>query len=154
MNTFNMKQWLQENRVGPYNKCLLTEDSETREDMPADDMSQEMPTDEARMPFKRLQPDEEKYQIIKDEKGSITQATNEDGITLKVGDMALEMYGPQGKKPMEILGFKGEQGKVKAICNAGTHAITVDIDGLTKKLGEDMGVGYVMKTKDSEGNII
>ena len=48
MNTFNMKQWLTENRVGPYAKTLLTEDDGSRLDMPVDDSTQEMPTDEAR----------------------------------------------------------------------------------------------------------
>ena len=48
MNTFNMKQWLQENKVGPYSKTRLNEDDSSVPDMPMDDKSQEMPIGEAK----------------------------------------------------------------------------------------------------------
>ena len=47
MNTFNMKQWLQLNKVGPYSKTMLTEADEVRSDLPSDNESQEMPANEA-----------------------------------------------------------------------------------------------------------
>lgn len=46
MAVFDMKQWLQENEVGPYAKAKIKED-EDGVDLPADDTEEELPTDES-----------------------------------------------------------------------------------------------------------
>ena len=45
MTVFDMKQWLQENEVGPYAKAKMKEDM-PGVDLPADDTGEEMPVDE------------------------------------------------------------------------------------------------------------
>ena len=142
MNTFDMKQWLQENKIGPYNKILITEDSDAeREDF----ISNEEDMAEAHMYFADLEPDDEKYKVVRDG-AKIISATNEDGDEFKIGDMALPW---DAKHPIKILSFKGEQGKVKAIHNTGLFASAIDIDSLSK-IEEQIGVGYAMMVRPSD----
>ena len=160
MNTFNMKQWLMENKSGMYGKTInevdpatlgLAQDEADADMQDEDDstMSEDIPSS---MPFQGLQPDKEKYKIQTNKLGQIESATNEDGDTFTIGDKAVTADG----ETVEIRSLIGQQGKVKAIYYSmpGLVAHTYDIDGLEKVKEEQIGVGYVMKTKDSEGNIM
>lgn len=80
-----------------------------------------------KMMFQDLPADPEKYQIKKDMKGKIVQATNDEGNMFSKGDEAIAI--DNGEK-IKIAGFKEEQGKVKALFNAGMFFSTIDIDGL------------------------
>jgi hypothetical protein len=169
MNTFNMKQWLMENKSGMYSKTMnevdpatmgLDQDEADAEMQQQDDENGDMVDNASmdtvaedtpnRMRFSSLQPDAEKYKIQTNLKGEIESATNEDGDTFVVGDKAVTADG----ETIEIKSLIGQQGKVKAIYYSGPTAYTYDIDGLEKIKEEQIGVGYVMKTKDSEGNIM
>ena len=94
-------------------------------------------------------PDAEKYKIETDKGGRIISATNEDGERFTVGSLVKDNNG----KDTKVLGFKQNQGKVKAITsdNGGLNVSEWDINGLT--LDEvDETVGYAMITKPSDPN--
>lgn len=144
MNTFNMKHWLQENRVGPYNKSLLTEDNGNRDDMPVDDMSQEMPTDESRDNLK-----------LPDYKGKWNGMSHEERVeSLKQN----RFLGKQSDQRLQILAKLNYDQLFNATpedrMKLGIAPYASLLQGFAFPTKEDMGVGYVMKTKDSEGNII
>ena len=84
---------------------------------------------EERMMFQDEPADPEKYQIKKDLKGKIVQATNDEGNVFSMNDEAIAI--DNGEK-IKIAGFKEEQGKVKAIFKASTGMFfsSIDIDGL------------------------
>ena len=84
---------------------------------------------EERMMFQDLPADPEKYQIKKDMKGKIIQATNDEGNVFSMNDEAIAI--DNGEK-IKIAGFKEEQGKVKALFKVSTGMFfdTIDIDGL------------------------
>ena len=94
-------------------------------------------------------PDAERNKIQTDKNGNIINATNDDGETFAVGSLVKDNNG----KDTKILGFKQNQGKVKAITsdNGGLNVSEWDINGLT--LDEvDETVGYAMITKPSDPN--
>lgn len=159
MTTFNMKEWLMENKSGMYSKTInemnpatlgLAQDEADAKMQDEDDstMSEDIPNS---MPFQGLQPNKEKYKIQTNKLGQIESATNDDGDTFVVGDEAVTADG----ETIQIKSLIGQQGKVKAIYYTmpGQVAHTYDIDGLSKTATMET-VGYVMKTKDSEGNIM
>ena len=86
-------------------------------------------TVEEKMMFQDLPADPEKYQIKRDLKGKIVQATNDEGNVFSMNDEAIAI--DNGEK-IKIAGFKEEQGKVKAIFKASTGMFfsSIDIDGL------------------------
>jgi hypothetical protein len=99
--------------------------------------------EEAKMRFKDLPADPEKYKMVKDSKGKIIKATNVDGVEFQRGD---EVVAYDGEK-IKIADFKEEQGKVKALYNKGMFFATIDIDGLeapkdTFKPGVNMGGSF------------
>lgn len=104
------------------------------------------------MPFASEKPDSTKYSIQRDEDGKIISATNQEGTTFKKGDTA--KLQPQDKSRVVVINtFIEQQGKVKAIYSVQGTPYTYDIDGLdpvNPKTNEQMGVGYVMKTKLSD----
>ena len=161
MNTFNMKQWLMENKSGMYSKTMnevdpanlgLAQDEADAEMQDEDDDSTMSEDISSSMPFQGLQPNKEKYNIQTNKLGQIESATNEDGDTFVVGDKAVTVDG----ETIEIKSLIGQQGKVKAIYYSmpGQVAHTYDIDGLEKIKEEQIGVPFVMKTKSPDGNIM
>lgn len=88
--------------------------------------------------------DAEKYQIKKDLKGNIVQATNDEGNTFSKNDEAIAI--DNGEK-IKIASFKEEQGKVKALFNKGMFFSSIDIDGLKPiskgfRPGVDLGKAF------------
>jgi len=88
--------------------------------------------------------DAEKYQIKKDLKGKIIQATNDEGNMFSKGDEAIAI--DNGQK-IKIAGFEESQGKVKALYNAGMFFSSIDIDGLKPvnkgfRPGVDLGKSF------------
>jgi hypothetical protein len=73
--------------------------------------------------------DPNKYKIVKDSKGQIVKATNEDGVTFQKNEEAIAI--DNGKK-IKINGFIEQQTKVKAIYIVNNSGYTIDIDGLEK----------------------
>jgi hypothetical protein len=61
------------------------------------------------------------------------RAINPDGIEFKVGDTAIAV---DNNQPIKIQSFKKEQGKIKAIYNAGMFSNSIDIDGLKKQMDQ------------------
>jgi len=103
-------------------------------------------TVEEKMMFQDLPADPEKYQIKKDMKGKIVQATNDEGNVFSMNDEAIAI--DNGEK-IKIAGFKEEQGKVKAIFKASTGMFfsSIDIDGLNPvnkgiRPGVDLGASF------------
>jgi len=96
--------------------------------------------------FQDLPADPEKYQIKKDMKGKIVQATNDEGNVFSMNDEAIAI--DNGEK-IKIAGLKEEQGKVKAIFKASTGMFfsSIDIDGLNPvnkgiRPGVDLGASF------------
>lgn len=85
--------------------------------------------DEAEIRFKDLPADPEKYKMVKDNKGKIIKATNAEGVEFQRGDEATAV---DNGEMIHIVDFKEEQGKIKALYNAGMFFKTIDIDGLEK----------------------
>jgi hypothetical protein len=88
--------------------------------------------------------DAEKYQIKKDLKGKIIQATNDEGNMFSKGDEAIAI--DNGEK-IKITGFEESQTKVKAIYNKGMFFSSIDIDGLKPvnkgfRPGVDLGKSF------------
>ena len=160
MQDFNMKQWLMENKSGMFSKTLneinpaalgAPQAAADAEMQKQDDENGDMVDNvsmgvAAEAYFMGLEPDPEKYKIQTDKNGSIVNATNEDGETFQVGSLVKDPNGRDAK----ILGFKGTQGKVKAITSddGGLNMAEFDINGLTL----DEIVGYAMITKPSDPN--
>jgi hypothetical protein len=71
--------------------------------------------------------DADKYKIVKDSKGQIVKATNEDGVTFQKNEEAIAI--DNGEK-IKIKGFIEQQTKVKAIYISHNSAHSIDIDGL------------------------
>jgi hypothetical protein len=88
--------------------------------------------------------DAEKYQIKKDLKGKIVQATNDEGNMFSKGDEAIAI--DNGEK-IKITGFEESQTKVKAIYNKGMFFSSIDINGLKPvnkgfRPGVDLGKSF------------
>jgi hypothetical protein len=87
--------------------------------------------------------DAEKYQIKKDIKGNIIQATNDEGNRFSKNDIAIAV--DNGEK-IKISSFIEQQGKVKAIYIVSGTPYTIDIDGLKSvnefKPGIDLGKAF------------
>jgi hypothetical protein len=87
--------------------------------------------------------DAEKYQIKKDVKGNIMQATNDEGNIFSKNDIAIAV--DNGEK-IKISSFIEQQGKVKAIYIVRGTPYTIDIDGLKSvnefKPGIDLGKAF------------
>ena len=177
MDNFNMKQWLQENKVGPYTKTLLNEmnpaalgmgqeeaddemlakDSEEGGDwvdnasmdvVAEDDMEEtvgwatiekpatESADDERDVSDLEREPSDAFKRFVSQKRGEeaeaarIKQATNADGQTFVIGDVAKT---PDGKT-IKITGFRlgARDKKMKAIYNAGMYADVYDLDNLDK----------------------
>ena len=73
--------------------------------------------------------DPNKYKVVRDSKGQIVKATNEDGVTFQKNEEAIAI--DNGKK-IKINGFIEQQTKVKAIYIVNNSGYTIDIDGLEK----------------------
>jgi len=139
-----MKQWLQENKVGPYNKSLLTEDDSSVPDMPIDDENQEMPTDESKDNLKfpdykaewNAMSHEERVQSLKQNRFLGKQSDQRLQILAKLNFDHLFNATPEDRMKLGIAPYASL------------------LQGFAFPTKEDMGVGYVMKTKDSEGNIM
>lgn len=143
MNTFNMKQWLTENKVGPYIKTRLTEDNMTSPDMPMDDESQEMPTDEAvgDMPDYKA-----KWNNMSSEER--VESLRQNRFIGKQSDQRLQIL---AKLNFDQLFNASAEERMKL----GIAPYAPLLQGLAFPTTEDLGeAGYVMKTKDSEGNIM
>ena len=140
MNTFNMKQWLTENKVGPYSKTTLTEDDISNLDMPVDDQSQEMPTDESRDNLKLpdyesmwngMSPDE-RVESLKQNRFLGKQSDQRLQILAKLNYKQLFNASPEERMKLGIAPYASL------------------LQGFAFPTKEDMGVGYVMKTKPSD----
>jgi len=73
--------------------------------------------------------DPNKYKVVRDSKGQIVKATNEDGVTFQKNEEAIAI--DNGKK-IKINGFIEQQTKIKAIYIVNNSGYTIDIDGLEK----------------------
>lgn len=163
MQQFNMKQWLMESKSGMYSKTLNEVDPAAlgapqaaadaamqQQDDENGDMVDNASMDVAAEAYgMEDMPDAERNKIQTDKNGNIINATNDDGETFAVGSLVKDNNG----KDTKILGFKQNQGKVKAITsdNGGLNVSEWDINGLT--LDEvDETVGYAMITKPSDPN--
>jgi len=120
----------------------------------ADEKKKLKETVEEKMMFQDLPADPEKYQIKKDMKGKIVQATNDEGNVFSMNDEAIAI--DNGEK-IKIAGFKEEQGKVKAIFKASTGMFfsSIDIDGLNPvnkgiRPGVDLGASFEKMKKSLE----
>lgn len=71
--------------------------------------------------------DSNKYKIVRDSKGQIVKATNEDGVTFQKNEEAIAI--DNGEK-IKIKSFIEQQTKVKAIYISHNSAYSIDIDGL------------------------
>jgi hypothetical protein len=85
---------------------------------------------EAKMPFQDL-PADAKYNIKKDSRGNIVQATNDEGNVFSKNDEAIAI---DNKQKIKINSFIEQQGKVKAIYD--TYALPIDIDGLKPTINQ------------------
>jgi hypothetical protein len=133
MNTFNMKQWLQENKVGPYSKALLKEDDSSVPDMPANTDDQEMPVDEA------------KHSDVAIEAAEMLMRDIEDRDDKTYSKQELERV------------FDTLEDKYGEYYDDSDFEETIDMlkqDGYIMTFKEDLGVGYVMKTKSPDGKIM
>lgn len=104
------------------------------------------------MPFASEKPDPVKYKIQRDEDGKVISATNIEGNTFKKGDTA-RLQPQDHSRVITISSFIEEQGKVKALYLVRGTPYVYNIDGLepvNPEIDEEMGVGYVMKTKPSD----
>ena len=120
----------------------------------ADEKKKLKETVEEKMMFQDLPADPEKYQIKKDMKGKIVQATNDEGNVFSMNDEATAI--DNGEK-IKIAGFKEEQGKVKAIFKASTGMFfsSIDIDGLKPinkgfRPGVNLGASFEKMKKSLE----
>ena len=115
-----------------------------------------------RMPFASEKPDPTKYSIQRDKDGKIISATNvpseeerkdgKKGHTFKKGDTA-KLQPQDHSRVIVINSFIEQDGKVMALYSVRGTPYLYDIDGLdpvNPKTNEQMGVGYVMKTKLSD----
>ena len=108
--------------------------------------------DESHMYFASEKPDQAQYNIQRSNDGKIVSATNQEGTTFKRGDTA-KLAPQDGGTVITINNFIEQQGKVKALYSVRGTPYTYDIDGLDSvnpRTNEQMGVGYVMKTKLSD----
>lgn len=141
MNTFNMKQWLQENKIGPYSKVRLDENDSSVPDMPMDNKSQEMPVEEDfDMPdyesmWNKMSSDE-RVDSLKRNKFLGKMSDQKLQILAKLNFKQLFMATPEERMKLGIAPYASL------------------LQGFAFPTKEQMGVGYVMKTKDSEGNIM
>lgn len=130
MNTFNMKQWLQENRVGPYNKSLLTEDADTDEQN-AEDAEQETPVDESYEDW------------LSAKKGK--QAASEEHEGIRIGDRvkvdreAAEALGMSSQETFIVKSFRTiKPGKM-------TQSVDATLMDLKGSIAGDVSVNYLNK---------
>jgi hypothetical protein len=91
------------------------------------------------------------------------RAINPDGVEFKVGDTAIAK---DNNEPIKIQSFKKEQGKIKAIYNAGMFSNSIDIDGLKKQMDQarpslkpDLGAAFsklkgMMEKKKDDKNFL
>lgn len=99
-----------------------------------------------KMPFQHVKADDEKYKIVRDSKGKIIKATNDEGVEFQRGDV-VKLDPRDGSTEIKIQDFIEEQGKVKAFYLISGTGYTYDIDGLqapkeTMRPGVDMGKSF------------
>tara|TARA_R110000868_G_scaffold73999_1_gene214105 strand:+ start:768 stop:1190 length:423 start_codon:yes stop_codon:yes gene_type:complete len=140
-----MKQWLTENKVGPYTKTRLTEDGMPSPDMPVDDEGREMPTDESRDNLK-LPDYKSKWNNMSSEER--VESLRQNKFLGKQSDQRLQIL---AKLNFDQLFNATPEERMKL----GIAPYASLLQGFAFPTTDDLGeAGYVMKTKDSEGNIM
>ncbi len=132
----------------------------TARDVPAkQEKVEELTNDEPnKMPFQHVKPDEEKYKIVRDSKGKIIKATNDEGVEFQKGDV-VKLDPRDGSTEIKISDFIEQQGKVKAFYLQSGTGYTYDIDGLqapkeTMRPGVDMGKSFEKFRKDLKEKLV
>jgi len=111
-----------------------------------------------KMPFQNVKADEDKYKIVRDSKGKIIKATNDEGVEFQKGDV-VKLDPRDGSTEIKISDFIEQQGKVKAFYLQSGTGYTYDIDGLqapkeTMRPGVDMGRSFEKFKKDLKEKLV
>lgn len=111
-----------------------------------------------KMPFQHVKADDEKYKIVRDSKGKIIKATNDEGVEFQKGDV-VKLDPRDGSTEIKIQDFIEQQGKIKAFYIQSGTGYTYDIDGLqapkeTMRPGVDMGKSFEKFRKDLKEKLV